>query len=196
MKPFTKNEFVGITLILICVGFFFAQGILMSLLRARDSQRMGDLNTISNAVTSFHEEYGFFPESENGQIKACKGDTYEESLATLQTLPRFDRGIFSSGLKICVWGEDQIVTMTGNGVTLPRDPQTNEGLSYTYLSNDNRFQILGHLESNDDFYDASVEKRNIACGKMTCNVGKAYGETPLDRSIEQFEQELLKNKNK
>jgi len=79
--------------------------------------------------------------------------------------------------------------------TLPRDPQTQKGLAYVYISNGNRFQILAYLEegSDSDIYDAKLAARAIACGTMTCNVGKAYANTPLDISIEEYEQLLLKN---
>jgi hypothetical protein len=199
MRSFTKNELIGVAIILAAVGFFFAQGIQMSLLRARDSQRMGDLNTVSNALFSFYEEYGFFPSEEDGRIKACKADNFDSVVQTLESLPAFDRTLFESGLRACIWGEDSFAQTSQEEKSafpkLPRDPQTKDGLSYTYFSNGNRFQLFAHLESDDDFYDPSVFARKLSCGSEICNVGKSYASTPLDRSIEEYEQELLKGKN-
>lgn len=190
MKPFTKHEFIGVTIIILVVGLFFGQGILMSLLRARDSQRMGDLSTISDVLIAFHDEYGFFPISEDGKIRACKGDTYEAVSEALKKVPQFDRALFESGLRVCVWGEDELVH---SSTTLPRDPKTDGGVMYMYLANGNRFQILAHLESKEDFYDPNVASRNISCGTSLCTVGKAYATTPLDRSIDEYEREIQKN---
>jgi hypothetical protein len=195
MRPFTKHEIIGVSIIIIIVGIFFTQGILMSLLRAGDAERMGDLNTISNGLTAFYESFGFFPPSEDGKIKACKGESFDGVLEQLKKSGKFDRTLFVSGLRACEWGHDPLSNLVTDDQTpyvqtLPRDPQTSSGLSYTYLSNGNRFQVLAHLESQEDFYDPTVASRNIACGNMICNVGKAYANTPLDRSIEQYEDEL------
>ena len=198
MKSFTRNEIIVTTLIFLIVGAITGRGMVMSLLRARDSQRMSDLGAVSDALEKFHEEYGFFPPAEDGKIKACKGDNFDEVLQKLKVLPQFNRDMFLSGLRGCTWGIDpfeNVATDNSYMKTLPRDPQTQKGLAYVYISNGNRFQILAHLEeeSDSDIYDAKLAARAIACGSMTCNVGKAYANTPLDTSIEEYEQSLLKN---
>ena len=74
---------------------------------------------------------------------------------------------------------------------LPRDPDWKKGLVYVYISNGRRFQILASLEGRDeDEYSPRIEERNIKCGLKLCNFGRAYGKTPLDKSIEEYENEI------
>lgn len=74
---------------------------------------------------------------------------------------------------------------------VPQDPQTGEGLKYVYISNSRRFQIYASLEDkNQDEYSQTIEKRNISCGVKICNFGRAYGKTPLDVSLEEYEQRI------
>ena len=75
--------------------------------------------------------------------------------------------------------------------TLQIEPQNKEGISYVYLSNRKRFQILASLEGDgEDEYDPRIEVRAINCGVRICNFGRSSGTTPLDRSIEKYENEL------
>lgn len=74
---------------------------------------------------------------------------------------------------------------------VPRDPQAGQGLVYVYISNGRRYQILAALEDkNQDEYDQRIEQRNISCGTRICNFGRAYGKTPLDVSLEEYEKSL------
>jgi len=75
---------------------------------------------------------------------------------------------------------------------LPNDPQWDRGISYLYLTNGHTFQLYGSLELTDqDEYDEKVVSRNLACGIRICNFGRSYGNTPLDKSIEEYENELI-----
>jgi type II secretory pathway pseudopilin PulG len=79
---------------------------------------------------------------------------------------------------------------------IPNDPQTNKGVSYVFLSNRRRYQIFASLEDKEqDEYDESIEARGIDCGVRLCNFGKAEGATPLDKTLEEYENELEKNLN-
>lgn len=74
---------------------------------------------------------------------------------------------------------------------VPKDPQTAKGLNYLYISNGRRYQILASLEEkNQDEYDSAIEARNLSCGIRICNFGRAYGVTPLDKSLEEYENEI------
>jgi hypothetical protein len=74
---------------------------------------------------------------------------------------------------------------------LPNDPQEDRGLTYFYVSNGKRYQVFASLERTDqDEYDPKVLARNINCGVRTCNFGRSYSETPLDISIEEYENEM------
>lgn len=199
MKNFTKKELIGVIVILLIVGTFTSFGLIGSLRRARDAQRMSDLSAISDGVFSFYEEYGFFPPEENGGIKACKSENFEDVLQQLQSLPQFDRTLFISGLRVCDWGKDALADVVDDSrkpyiAIIPQDPKTDTGLMYRYFSNGNRFQVFAHLEGEDgdEFFDPNVAHRNLACGNAKCNVGKAYADTPLTISIEEYESSLLK----
>lgn len=74
---------------------------------------------------------------------------------------------------------------------MPNDPQQDRGVAYLYFTNGRTFQLYGSLElTNQDEYDEKVVSRNLACGIWVCNFGRAYGNTPLDKSIEEYENEL------
>ncbi len=203
MRFFTKHETIGVIIIFLIVGAFTFQGLLVSIRRSRDAQRMADLGAIANALDQFHEEYGFFPPSDNGKIKACKGDNFDEVLEKLESNAKFDNELFLSGLQACEWGQDSLqdifdTTRTPYIKPLPQDPQTSQGLSYHYLSNTRRYQIFAHLEGGkeEDFFNQAVEMRALNCGTSICNVGRSYIDTPLDRTIEQYEIELLEKARK
>lgn len=202
MKPFSKSEIIGVSLIFLVVGTITLSGLVTSLRRARDAQRMNDIGAISDALDVFREEYGFLPESENGKIKACKGSNFDQVSEELKALPQFDRKLFFSGLRACEWGVDRFADVADDTrkpylSPLPRDPRSKSGRTYTYLSNTNRYQIFASLEGREeeDSYNPKVVTRNISCGDTICNVGKGFMNTPLDKSIEEYENELLQ-KNK
>lgn len=74
---------------------------------------------------------------------------------------------------------------------IPKDPQNSKGVEYVYISNGRRFQTFASLEDkNQDEYDETVEKRNIKCGVQVCNFGRSSGKTPLDKSLEEYENEI------
>lgn len=199
MKFFSKNEFLGIALIFLVVFIVTYQNMIIALARARDTQRRDDLGSISNALNQFQEEFGFFPPSENGKIKACRGENYDEVVARLENLPEFDREVFFEGLRACEWGYDPLPDSQGEREKpymerLPQDPQANLGLSYLYLSNTNRFQIYSYLEEGEgaEGFNEGIVARTLSCGNEICSFGRSYGETPLDKSIEEYEEELLR----
>lgn len=77
---------------------------------------------------------------------------------------------------------------------IPQDPQESKGMFYVYISNGRRYQILASLEDKEqDEYNEVIEKRGISCGLRLCNFGLGYGKTPLDKSLEEYENEINKN---
>src|SRR3972149_252293 len=104
MKKFTKNEIMVLgTILLIVFGFTF-KGLKDAQRRARDSGRRSDLGAISDALHRFYEDYGFFPPSEEGKIKMCKGEGFDSVLAQMKEDKEFDFGKLESALRICEWG--------------------------------------------------------------------------------------------
>lgn len=75
---------------------------------------------------------------------------------------------------------------------VPRDPQESKGVKYVYITNSKRYQIYASLEVvKQDEYDSDIEKLKIDCGIRYCNFGRGYSNTPLDKSLEEYENELL-----
>jgi hypothetical protein len=116
----------------------------------------------------------------------------------MKDLGHFDQNIYFQGLEACDWGSDPLEDVSDLSYpaymqTLPKDPQTLGGISYLYLSNLNRFQIYSYLEGgkDEDGYDTGIVGRGLDCGGKVCSFGKSFFDTPLDRSIEEYEKELF-----
>ncbi|MBU0570044.1 hypothetical protein KKB40_04690 [Patescibacteria group bacterium] len=200
MKSFTKNELTGVTIILLAIALATGVNLRLALRRARDAQRRADLGAVSNALHEFFEDFGFFPPAENGKIKACKGTNFDTILAEVTSQEQFDRDRFFEGLVPCRWGNDSLNDLglfSDEAKTylksIPVDPKKNEGGDYIYLSNTKRFQIYSYLEgeNSEEGYDMSIVGRDLMCGNKVCSFGKTYTDTPLDKSIEEYELELL-----
>ncbi|CAN5325485.1 hypothetical protein BH10PAT1_BH10PAT1_4340 [soil metagenome] len=81
----------------------------------------------------------------------------------------------------------------------PKDPGTPNGYSYLYITDGKFFQIYASLEGIKDEaeYNPKIASLNLKCGKFICNFGKSSGSVPLDKSLEEYENELIQNaKNK
>lgn len=201
MKPFKKEELVGLTIIIFLIFLVTGLNIVVAIRRSRDSQRKDDLGAISNALVGFYEDYGFFPPAtEDGRIRACKAEDFDSVVADLSDEP-FSLDKFVTGLTGCEWGKDSLkdLSATTSAVymkTIPADPKHKEGISYLYLSNKNRFQIYSYLEGEkeEEGYNEGIKIRNLPCGNNVCNFGKSFSETPLDISIEKYEEELIRQK--
>ena len=175
MKKFTRQEITGISIILgiIFIASFF--NFRISLRRARDAQRVSDLGQMVDLLAVYQKTAGSFPKVLNGEIQACKGpDTYWDTKT----------GSYVN-LLACAWGSDSLLGK------LPIDPQSSQGDEYLYLSDGSTYQLYASLEGKDEAeYKAEVISRHLSCGNRICNAGKAYGQTPLDKSIEEYENEI------
>ena len=191
MKFFTKSELkiVGSILFIIFVISFF--NFRISIRRARDNQRKNDLGTLQSALDTYNQSMGTFPlSSPDGKIVACKGPE-----------THFDEEIRSwINVIECDWGKDKLESLSDLDSTIfmnpiPIDPKNLDGISFLYLSNGKRYQLFAHLEGTDEAeYNRIIESRNLNCGNQICNYGRAYSSTPLDKTIEEYENELLKKK--
>lgn len=158
---------------------------IVSLRRARDSQRKADIGSIQDALFRYQADFGTFPLSIGGKIAACRPVSFEE-VGSIKTL------VFSA----CDFGKSSLADLSDSLYPaymklIPNDPQAGRGRFYYYFSNGNRFQIYGALEGkSEDEYDESIIKRGVACGSEMCNFGKGSGKTPLDISIEEYESEI------
>ncbi len=200
MKPFSKKELAGVAAILLAIALATGVNLRLALRRSRDVQRRADLGAVSNALHSFFDDFGFFPPAEDGKIKACKGANFDIILAEVTSQEQFDRDKFFEALVPCQWGDDSLddLGLFGSETkiylkSIPIDPKKNEGRDYVYLSNTKRFQIYSCLEgeNSEEGYDLEIVDRDLMCGHEICSFGKTYTNTPLDRSIEEYELELL-----
>lgn len=195
MKFFTKKELKVIFLIFFIMSVVSFFNFRVSIRRERDSQRKNTMGELLSALQKYHDYSGVYPlSSPDGKILACKTeDTFYDKEEKEW-----------KNLRPCEWGVDSlfVIYVENNPVvmeTIATDPKSSEGIFFTYFSNGDRFQILAHLEGEDEpEFDLNILKRNIGCGNEICNYGRASGDTPLDLSIEEYENELseiLKKEN-
>jgi hypothetical protein len=188
IKPPNKVETFGILLILAVIFVVSFFNFKVALRRSRDVQRKNDLSTLQNGLNNYLHDFGVFPmSSDNGEIVACKGEETvwdEKYKVWLNLVP-------------CVWGKDALAdfsdpTYPAYIPLLPRDPQYSQGGNYLYISNGNRYQIFIYLEGEADEaeYDPIIVARNLSCGNRICNYGEAYSQTPLDKTLQEYENEL------
>jgi len=203
MKFFSKKETFGILMILTLILAASLYNFKTSLRRARDAQRKADLGQIANAIGAFQNDFGFYPPSLDGKIVACKKDGVDDYAEYKDSLLTKDNEIDLFEIYApCEWGKDSLSDVFDPEYppyveTLPLDPQGSGGAYYTYISNKNRFQLYTGLEGKDeDDAQAEIAERNISCGIRICDFGRASGATPLEKSIEEYENELLQEKVK
>lgn len=183
---FSKQELMAVTAILTVIGIATSANLSVALRRERDSQRKSDLWAIYDGLVSYQTATASFPQSFEGKIVACFGGVDE--LGIPQAVA-------------CDWHRDALKNIFTGDVymeNLPTDPHHNEGARYYYISNGRYFQIYAALEGSDeDEYNESIVARNIMCGNRVCNFGRGFMQTPLDKSIEEYENELrIKNQKK
>ena len=199
MKSFTKNELKAVLTILLLIFVASINNFRIAERRARDNQRRGDLGNIYNALYKYQKDFGRFPySSREGKIKACKPDNFDELVQGSYEGEKFLIETYLEGLKECEWGLDSLQDVSDDHYSpyisrLPRDPRYENNLAYFYLSNGRKFQIYAYLEGGEEEigFSSGIVNRNLSCGNKICNFGRAYGEVPLDKSIEEYENELL-----
>ena len=181
---FSKDEAFGVVSILLVIFFATFINLQISLRRSRDSQRKSDIRDIYNALAKYQNDFGTFPLSKDGEIVACGGKTKDEL-----GLPIFES---------CRWGWDSLVDTQDLNypeylTRIPADPYYLKGFNYYYISNGSKFQMYASLEGRDEAeFDSKIEKRNLSCGSKICNFGLASGKTPLNISIEEYENQIKK----
>ncbi len=194
MKPFTKNELFGLGVVFLVLIGVSTPNFIASIKRARDQVRRDDMAALEGAMAEYLKDFGSLPvSSPDGKIMACKkpGDAVEID----------SKGRLLVNLIPCEWGRDSIVDLTPGSAKvyldkIPQDPDTKKGVAYVYLSDGKRYQIFTSFEVKAQAeYDPKIVIRNISCGTRICNVGRAYN-CPIDKSIEEYDQELNKQISK
>lgn len=200
MHLFTKNESIGIGAILLFIFLLTGFNLQISLRRSRDSQRRADISAIVNALDKYQKDFGFFPPStDDGKIIACKGSNFGPIPADVKEQDK--RSYFINMLRGCNWGEDSLRDVEDDSYppymkTIPVDPRAKDGYSYYYISDMNTFQLFAYLEGgkSEEGFRQGIVDRNLRCGEKICNFGKAYGETPLEITIQEYENEIRNKK--
>lgn len=182
---FKKVEIIVVSLTLVTIGVAIYLNLRISLRRERDFQRKSDIWAIHDALIAYMNDESSFPPSHQGKIVACFGGVDESEIP--QRVP-------------CEWHKDPLPNIFKDKIyleNLPTDPHHNQGARYYYISNGRYFQLYAALEGQDeDEYNKAIVARNIMCGVRRCNYGKGFGETPLDKSIEEYENELREKNEK
>lgn len=180
---FTRKELFIVCITLAGIVLATYLNLQVSLRRARDVQRKGDVRAIANALDAYQIDTASYPANDNGKIVACFGGVDENNIPQRVA---------------CSWREDSLrdIFYTDPNYpaylnTIPGDPHYKDGVEYVYLSNGRHFQIFAALEGADEpEYNPEIVARNIMCGTRVCNFGLANGQTPLEKSIEEYENEL------
>jgi type II secretory pathway pseudopilin PulG len=189
MDYFSRQELKALLIIIGLIILVSLPNFLVSLRRARDAQRKADLGTIHDALLRYQADFGSFPLAKNGKIAACAPVTVKE----LGEAKIFD---FSP----CDWGRDGLSDLADSSYPayinrLPREPNWAKGVAYLYFSNGSRFQIYAALEGkSEDEYDPAIEVLSLPCGSKICNFGRSFSSTPLEKSIEEYENEISEKK--
>lgn len=169
---FAKREWLGLAAIGLGLAFFMAINFNVSERKARDAQRKQDVRDMLNSLESYKERVGSYPVSLNGKIVGCDSGKLDEKGAMI--------------LRSCSWGMEKF-----NGQRLLVDPGNSFGIIYYYISDGRFFQLYAALEGREEAeYDLKIVARNLSCGKLVCNFGLGSSWTPLDKSLEEYENEL------
>lgn len=200
MKFFKKDEIAVVSFVLVVLFVISFFNFRVALRRSRDAQRRADLADVSNALDRFHKDFGKFPfASEDGKIIACEPDNFDELVVQFRENSQFKFSDYLKELGDCRWGDDSLRDLTDDAhepylKSIPKDPRFADGLSYYYLSNGDLYQIYAYLEGEEAAlgYNGGVVQRKLPCGNEICSYGKTFGKLPLDKSIEEYENELLR----
>jgi len=190
MKFFTKQEGLAVFIILLVIAGVSFNNFKISIRRARDNQRRNDLGALYSALIRYQSDFGIFPaSSEDGKILAC--------IAPGTVIPKDPEE------KIdyipCDWGNDAFRDVTDLSYPpyleiLPQDPSNQKGYAYRYVSSGKRFQLYASFEGRDEAeFDPIIEQMGLSCGSKVCNMGKAYSNTPLEKSLQEYENELIQS---
>lgn len=171
-KLFTKKEALGLTVILVIILGFMLFNFGIAERKARDAERKDDVRSISNALKTYHDDFGSYPLSQDGKIVGCDSGKKDAKGKII--------------LRGCEWGQDSL-----DGVKLAIDPRHGQGHHYYYLSDGRYYQVYAALEGKDEAeYDPKIIARNLPCGDFICNFGLSSGLTPLDKSLQEYENEI------
>lgn len=170
-KLFSREELKVVSVMFLVIVVFTLGNFLVAERKGRDAQRKEDLRHIERSLERFRTDNGSYPESKNGKIMAC-GNGQRDSKGNI-------------AYQACEWG------FSGFPERVPSDPLNRQGYRYLYISTVHHYQIYAALEGTTEAeYSKIIASRNLFCGEKVCNMGLASPRTPLDKSLEEYENEL------
>ena len=181
MKPFKRQEVVGIGLILVAIVVITYINILISFRNERDLRRNLDVSAIAKGIKQYKVDYGYYPASQDGKILACAGKETRIVKDENGKMVYFDEKAkkpLLENLTACEWGEDVLLDINDLDYphyisSIPKDPRKEDGYTYFYLSDGENFQVLGSFEGKSQKeYSKEIKALKIQCGSKVCNFGK------------------------
>jgi type II secretion system protein G len=133
--------------------------------KARDAQRKSDLKQIANALETYYNDYGVYP----------------DGVASAYVV----EGCGVAGAEACVWGQEwKDDNNTIYMAKLPADPKSN--LTYYYESDGSSYELYARLENILDpdvpVVSGSPGNYNISCGEGKCNYGISSSNITLQKT--------------
>jgi len=199
MRNFRKSEIKAVGTILFIVIVISLQNFKIAIRRGRDQDRKISLGEVHTALNYYQNDFGFYPPSKDGKIVACVNPDIDYKGVSLSISKKTTKERLLELFAPCDWGKDGLSDISDTTYpsylkTLPNDPDSDKGVKFYYVSDINNFQLYGALESSgEDEYDLNIQKREFMCGTRICNFGKAPGRVPLDKTLEEYENERVLN---
>lgn len=187
-KLFSKHETISLVVIFLILLAVSVPNFVLSLRRSRDQVRRDDLGALESTLGEYYKEFGVFPpSSQDGLILGClrQGDTpYQDK-----------KGNWIFDPIACNWGVDAFKNPISGATymsSLPRDPDWEEGASYLYISDKDRYQLFATMEGkNEADIDQRIIERNLSCGNQICNIGRSYG-CAVQKTLAECEEEAAR----
>ena len=189
---FSKSETLSLIIIFVILVAVSIPNFIVSLRRSRDQVRRDDLGALEHSLDEYFVDLGAFPPSSpDGRIMDClkPGDApYKDN-----------KGRWIINPIPCEWGKDAFLNLINKKSylsTLPRDPDSQKGVSYFYVSDGARFQLFAAMEGEDEAeVDPRIIAKNLPCGNKICNAGRFYG-CDISKTLQEcrIEAELLLEK--
>ena len=186
---FSKKELWMLAIVFFVLTVLVYSNLIDATRKRRDSQRKQSVRYITDALAMYQKDFGSFPlSSSDGRIIACLPEPQDAETVK----DELGNPIYGP----CEWGWDAFGDVYDSSYPpymnkLPTDPSHDAGVRFFYVSNGRRYQVLAALEGTSEAeYDPDIEARGIACGNKICNFGLGFAQTPLDKSLEEYENEL------
>jgi len=184
MFNFSKKEIFSFLGVLLAIGVITYGNILISYRNDRDTQRNLDISAIASGIEKYKIDYGTYPLSSNdGAILACRGED-TSVVKDKAGKPVMEQGAKKNKIQnyaSCRWGVDWLGDIDDENYPkylslIPKDPQSQKGVSYRYESDGTAYKIYASYEGETiSDYSENIVSLKVSCGVRICNVGRETG---------------------